>query len=234
MERVIITGASRGIGNALVREYLSRGAEVLALARDEEALSRLGEWARKEGKGRLEFLAIDLTRDDLAETLQKEVPGFVAEADVLVNNAGYLKKGAVEEVTQQDLDQSFAVNVFTPYRLVQIFLKALEKRGGQVINIGSMAGYPGSSKFPGLSAYGASKSAIAGLTESLAAELGPRGITVNCLALGGVSTGMLEEAFPGNEVQTTPEEMAFFIATFSMSGKSVMNGKVIPVSSSIP
>jgi NAD(P)-dependent dehydrogenase (short-subunit alcohol dehydrogenase family) len=103
-----------------------------------------------------------------------------------------------------------------------------------IVNIGSMGGFQGSSKYPGLSFYSASKAAIANLTESLAVEFCNTKIFVNCLALGAVQTEMLAQAFPGYKAPIKPEEMAGFIGDFALHGHQFMNGKILPVALSNP
>ena len=97
-----------------------------------------------------------------------------------------------------------------------------------------MGGFQGSSKFPGLSVYSASKSAVAGFSECLAEELKEKNIQVNCLALGAAQTEMLAEAFPGYEAPVSANKMAEFIGDFSLNANQWINGKVIPVSLSTP
>jgi len=107
-------------------------------------------------------------------------------------------------------------------------------KGAHIVNIGSMGGYQGSAKFPGLSLYSAAKGALAILTECLAEELKDRGIKANCLALGAAQTEMLAEAFPGYKAPLSAAEMAGFIADFSLHGSGFFNGKILPVSVSTP
>jgi NAD(P)-dependent dehydrogenase (short-subunit alcohol dehydrogenase family) len=107
-------------------------------------------------------------------------------------------------------------------------------KGGHIVNISSMGGYLGSKKFAGLSAYSSSKGAVSIFTEALAEELKEAEISVNCLALGGVNTDMFEKAFPGVKAMQSPPQMAQFIADFAVTGNRFFNGKVIPVSLTIP
>ncbi|HTX88115.1 MAG TPA: SDR family oxidoreductase, partial [Bacteroidales bacterium] len=95
-------------------------------------------------------------------------------------------------------------------------------------------GVQGSKKFSGLSAYSASKGALAVLTEVLAEELAEREIRVNCLALGSAQTEMFEKAFPGLKAQLSAHQMAQFIADFAVNTGKYFNGKIIPVSVSVP
>jgi len=103
-----------------------------------------------------------------------------------------------------------------------------------IVNIGSMGGFQGSTKYPGLSWYSASKAALANLTESLGMEFSNKRIFINCLALGSVQTEMLEEAFPGFKAPINPEDISEFIGDFALHGYKFMNGKVIPVALSNP
>ncbi len=103
-----------------------------------------------------------------------------------------------------------------------------------IVHIGSMGGVQGSSKFPGLSAYSASKAALANLTECMAEELQSDGIHVNCLALGAVNTEMLRHAFPDYVADMSSEQIAEFIYDFSINRRSFFNGKILPVAASTP
>ena len=97
-----------------------------------------------------------------------------------------------------------------------------------------MGGFQGSVKFPGLSIYSSSKSALGNLTECLAEEYKDKNIYFNCLALGSVQTEMLNSAFPGFEAQVSAKEMASYIYNFAIQRPLYINGKVIPVSNSTP
>ena len=129
----------------------------------------------------------------------------------------------------------FEVNLFGVVQLIQALLPQLSTASkAHIVNIGSMGGVQGSSKFPGLSAYSASKAAIANLTECLAEELKDKNISVNCLALGAIQTEMLAEAFPGYEAPVTSKAMAAYLAEFALNGHQFHNGKIIPVAVSTP
>src|SRR5690606_20504642 len=110
----------------------------------------------------------------------------------------------------------------------------LMKSGGHIVNIGSMGGFQGASKFPGLSAYSTSEGALATLTECLAEEFKEQGIKVNCLALGSSQPEMFEEAFPGVEAGTLAFEMGRYIADFAQNGHKYYKGKILPVANTTP
>ncbi|MBC7865490.1 MAG: SDR family oxidoreductase, partial [Bacteroidia bacterium] len=149
--------------------------------------------------------------------------------------AGYLVNKPFAEISQTDLSKIYSVNVFGPFHLVQSLLPLMGKnQKAHIVNIGSMGGVQGTSKFPGLSAYTSSKMALAGLSECLAEELKEKNISVNCLAIGAVQTEMMEEAFPGYKPPHTAAEMASFIGDFAINGHKFFNGKIVPVAVSVP
>ena len=129
---------------------------------------------------------------------------------------------------------SYKTNVFGLIQSCQATIPFMENNGGHIVNIGSMGGFQGSSKFPGLSVYSSSKAAVASFTECLAEELKDTKIKANCLALGATQTEMLEEAFPGYIAPLSANEMAEFIADFSLNSSKWINGKVLPISISTP
>jgi len=229
MKYAVITGASRGIGYDTALQLVNKGYKVLALSRNEEALQKLQQKAGEQ----LDYLAYDLALSD-CRPLIEQVEAY-GKVDVLINNAGYLLKQDFHEITDSNWQQVFNVNFFGPARLIQQLRPYLEaSENAHIVNIGSMGGYQGSSKFPGLLAYSSSKAAIANLTECLAEEWKDKKISCNCLALGAVQTEMLAEAFPGFEPPMTSAVMGAYIATFADEGHQFYNGKVLPVSSGTP
>jgi NAD(P)-dependent dehydrogenase (short-subunit alcohol dehydrogenase family) len=152
----------------------------------------------------------------------------------LINNAGLLINKPFRELSPEDWQAMFAVNVFGVAEMIRALLPVFTNDGGHILNVGSMGGFQGSAKFPGLSAYSASKAALASLTECLAEELKNDKIAVNCLALGAVQTEMLETAFPGFQAPVSSEEMGRLLAWFIRQGHTFFNGKVLPVSVSTP
>ena len=112
--------------------------------------------------------------------------------------------------------------------------KLINSSNGQVLNIGSIGGVQGSSKYPGLSVYSSSKAAVSILTECLALELKEFNIKVNCLALGAVQTEMLNDAFPGYRAQVSVDQMSEYILNFISNGSLLTNGQIIPVNLSNP
>lgn len=235
---VIITGASRGIGYEMAKYFAGLGRfHVYALSRNESGLKRLaGECASCCKTSILTPVVFDFDAflQDPAGVIAgiRPIPGHI---DILINNAGFLANKPFNDISPDDAMRMIRINFLGPALLIRE-LSAFMGRAGDthIVNIGSMGGYQGSSRYPGLSYYSASKAALANLTESLSVEYKNKGIFVNCLALGAVQTEMLAEAFPGYEAPVKPEEMATFIGQFALTGHKFMNGKVIPVAMSDP
>jgi 3-oxoacyl-[acyl-carrier protein] reductase len=230
---IVVTGASRGIGFDTVFE-LSRDLQnhVIAISRNEEKLRVLQEKCRANGKN------ISIHKSDISNLDARGLEAIIApygHIDVLINNAGTLINKKFADLEMAEWKMIFDVNLFGTVNLIKALLPYMKKNSfAHIVNIGSMGGVQGTSKFHGLTAYSASKAAIANLTECLAEELKEFGISVNCLALGSVNTEMLNEAFPDYRAPTNADEMAKFIAYFSLNAGRLMNGKIIPVSINTP
>ena len=137
-------------------------------------------------------------------------------------------------LSELDYRQMMDVNFYAPLKMIQFALDKLSNCNGQVLNIGSIGGVQGSSKFPGLSVYSSSKGALAILTECLAVELSEANVNINCLALGAVQTEMLNQAFPGYKAEISANQMAQYVVNFIQNGSSLSNGLIIPVKKSNP
>ena len=224
MKQVVwITGGSRGIGLATVKEFLQKDWKVIVLTRNLEPLSELKE----EYGSNLELVAYDLQNPMLTKLPSDPV-------DVLIHNAGALVNKPMAQMTAEDLQFCYGINVFGPYLLTQRLLPQLTDRA-HVVAISSVGGVQGSVKFPGLTNYSSSKGAMNVLMECFQAEFAESSQwSFNALALGAVQTEMLSEAFPGYVAPLQPEELSPFIYTFASTVGQVMRGKIIPVSLSTP
>ena len=230
---VIVTGASSGVGYELVKRMIAdpRIDKVVGIARREERLKELSLYAESIARSEV-FIPIS---EDVSIVSFQSVSAHLKRVDVLVNNAGLLISKPFVELSDDDFKAIYETNVFAPARLIRLLKPMM---GGEdpshIVNIGSMGGFQGSSKFPGLSAYSSSKSAIAGLSECLAEEFKADNIKVNCLAFGAVQTEMLEKAFPEFKAPLTSGQMAQYVLDFALNGHIYYNGKVLPVSSTTP
>lgn len=230
---VVVTGASRGVGRATAKALVElHHCTVVAVSRDVEALASLkAECGDKAGA--LETLPTDLA----SSTGIEEVRGHLAGRRLhgLVNNAGLLIKREWGEWTPEDLQRLYRLNAAVPLLLSQALSSLLQgDPPGHIVNIGSMGGFQGSVKFPGLAAYSASKAALANTTECMAEELKDRGVRCNCICLGAVDTAMLRAAFPGFSAPVGAEEVGRYISRFVLEGHNLFNGKVLPLAVSTP
>ena len=229
---VLITGASNGIGYELARCFVAEGHRVIATARSAGRLEVLEQQCIDENASSgLHTFVFDL--EDLPG-IESKLMKFTAEhfevIDILINNAGYLVRDKFEDIDAGEVDRILRVNYTAPARLIALALPLLRRsEKPHVINIGSMGGFHGSKKFPGLSHYSSSKAAISILTECLAAEYADTPVRFNCLSLGAVQTEMLAEAFPGFTAPRSAQEMASFIIDFAVRAYDFFNGKVLPV-----
>lgn len=226
MKNIIVTGTSRGIGLELVKILAGSGHRILALSRNEKPVADL----KLENA---QTLSCDLTLEEDLKKASEYVKKEWEQVDVLIHNAGAIVNKPFEEITSEEFEKVYKINVFGVAALTRKVLPFM-KKDGHVVTVSSMGGVQGSMKFPGLSAYSSSKGAVITLTELLAEEYKNTGPSFNVLALGAVQTEMLAEAFPGYEAPVKPAEMAEYIADFALTGQKYYNGKLLQVSNSTP
>ena len=226
MKNVIITGSSRGIGFELVNLFSQNNYNVIALSRNVSSISKLN-------LNNVLTFSTDLSDSASINKAVKFIKNKFSSVDVLINNAGKLINKPFIETSFEDFKSVYSVNVFGLAELIRLMLPSFSNTS-HIINISSIGGIAGSSKFPGLSAYSSSKAALNVLTEMLYEEFKTLGPVINTLALGAVQTEMLEEAFPGYKAPLSSVEMANYIYDFSIKGHKYFNGKILPVSISNP
>ena len=197
-----ITGCSTGFGRELAQQVAARGWRAVVTARDRARVADLVEGAGDRG------LALDL---DVTDAGQVAAAAQAAEArfgrvDVLVNNAGYGYQASVEEGVEAEVRAQFDANVFGLFAMTRALLPGMRaRRRGHVINISSVAGFVG---FPGSGYYAASKHAVEGWSDALAAEGKPLGIRVTCIEPGPFRTD-----WAGRSLRQTPTEIAEYADT---------------------
>lgn len=198
-KRVLITGATRGLGRELALRFAAEGASYLALTgRDRIALGEV-EAAVRDCAPEIEVLTIgaDLGRDDDVERVAAlTLSGFGGRLDVLINNASMLGPTPMPYLLDYPLDdfrRTLTVNLIAPFLLIKKLLPAMIECGGSIINVTSDAGVTG---YPGWGAYGISKFGLEGLSQTWAAELEDAGVRVNWVDPGNMNTEMHRAAEP--------------------------------------
>lgn len=207
---VIITGGSEGVGAATARKFAGAGANLMLVARNKRNLESIAEELRD--KSRVEIFAMDVSDAEACIDVFKKTQFEFGRIDVLINNAGYHKRGAAESLNASDLGKMIDVNLKAPIMLSRIALPYLrDAGGGAIINVGSLAGR---TYVPGSAAYSASKNGLRAFTYSLFEELRDSGIKVAVVSPGPISTGfILADIDKTSDVtfsqpMSTPEEVA--------------------------
>ncbi|MDN7178475.1 SDR family oxidoreductase [Caballeronia sp. SEWSISQ10-4 2] len=181
-----VTGASKGVGQRLVRQLLARGDRVATTSRTVVSLTE----AIGPASGQFLPLQVDLTDDQSVRSAIEQTIKTFGKIDVIVNNAGYAQQGTIEGLSDVELRENFNINLFAPLTVLRHALSHLrEQRSGHVVNISSIVGFQGG--YAGWGSYAASKFALAGLTESLAAEVAEFGIKATVVYPGPVRTDFL-------------------------------------------
>jgi NAD(P)-dependent dehydrogenase (short-subunit alcohol dehydrogenase family) len=225
-EIALVTGASSGIGRATALLLCRAGARVAALARNSAALDELA----RESAGAIVPVICDLEREESIERATAAVAAGLGAVTLLVNNAGHIVPEPLDTMETASWDRHFAVNVRAAYIAIRLTLPSMRRAGrGAIVNVASISGVPGPQKFPGFSAYCASKAALIALTESLAAETRGSGVRVNCISPGSVETPMLRRVAPSLQPDMTPEEVAETILFLVSPRSAAINGQNIHV-----
>lgn len=183
----LVTGASRGIGRAIAMELGARGARVVGTATSDEgaeAIQTVLDAARIAGAG----LKLDVREASQCAAVIREVERRLGSVSILVNNAGVTRDNISLRMRDEDWDQVIETNLKAVFRLSKLVMLGMMKaRYGRIINITSVVASSGNA---GQANYAAAKAGVAGLTRSLARELGSRNITANCVAPGFIDTDM--------------------------------------------
>lgn len=183
-KKVLLTGASGGIGKAIANELASLGADICLTGRNEEELIKL----KNELEGDSDYILADLSKHNEIEKLVEDAENKLGQIDILINNAGITDDNIFLRMSDEQWSNVININLTSTFKITKAAVKGMVKRRyGRVINITSVIGVLGGA---GQANYSASKAAIIGMSKSLAQELGSRSITVNCIAPGFVETNM--------------------------------------------
>ena len=222
----IVTGASSGIGRATAELLVGRGARVAVFARSAGKLKALA----KKYDDRMLAVPGDVSDPRSVERLFAQTESRFGRCDILINDAGTYVSKRVEKMTDRDWDRVFAVNVRGAFLTTRRAVKSMiPRRSGAIVNVSSISGVPGPEKFPGFSAYCASKGALIAFTEQLATELGEHAIRVNCVSPGSVDTAMWAAVSGGARADMTPGEVAEVILFLASDRSRPMNGQNVHI-----
>ncbi len=183
---VIITGASSGIGRATAQLFAEKGAKVVAVGRNEKDLNALRDEIQPEN-GSFKIQLADVRETKQAEKVVTDASETFGQIDVLVNGAGIILNGSIENTTLDDWDKMMNVNLRAVFHMMQKCVPHLEKTKGNIVNISSVAGLR---SFPNVLAYCVSKAAVDQLTRCSALELAAKNIRVNAVNPGVVVTNI--------------------------------------------
>jgi 3-oxoacyl-[acyl-carrier protein] reductase len=233
MKNVLITGATGGIGQSLVKVFHANGYNVCATGTNVEKLSFL----EKKYKERIKGIQCDLSDDVQIKKLAEESSKFYGSTNILINNAGITKDNLFLRMKDDEWNDVININLNSNYKLTKIVIKDMIKsKWGRIVNISSDAAKIGN---PGQSNYVASKSAVEGLTRTIANEVASRGITVNCVAPGFIKTEILdsvdkkklsamEEKIPIGRIGNV-NEIASVVYFLSSEESSYITGQVLHI-----
>jgi 3-oxoacyl-[acyl-carrier protein] reductase len=223
----LVTGASRGIGRAIAEELAKHGAKVVGTATSESGAAGV------PGIGRVLNVRDAAQMDALVESIQKEH----GDIHILVNNAGITRDNLALRMKDAEWDEVMETNLRASFRLSRAVMRGMMKaRWGRIVNITSVVAAAGN---PGQANYAAAKAGIAGMTKSLARELGSRNITVNCVAPGFIDTDMtralsdeqrkaLLDSIPLGRLGS-PQDVAAAVAYLASPGGGYVTGAVLHV-----
>ena len=233
----VITGAGRGIGEAIAHQLALEGAKIAVVSRSESNSSKVADALNQKIPGCAKPYAVDVADFDAVQKVGEQIIADFGRADILVNNAGITRDTLLMRMSSEDWDSVLNTNLKGAFNFTRALLRPMVKaRSGRIINISSVSGLMG---LAGQTNYAASKAGLIGFSKSLAREVSSRGITVNVIAPGFIDTDMtsvLNEEIRKGALAQIPlacfgktEDIAAAVAYFVGPGAGYVTGQVLAV-----
>lgn len=237
-KRAVVTGASRGLGQAMAQALAAAGADVACVSRTREGSNETAADVRTLGRTAWQF-ACDFSSRERTQALPLEIEEEIGDVDILVNNAGMIRRHEATEFPLEEWDNVLETNLTAVFLLCQAFGKPMiERKRGKIINVASLLSFSGGIRVP---AYTASKHGIAGLTKALANEWAQHGVQVNAIAPGYFKTdntqALQEDTQRFNEISARiptgrwgePEDLRGPVVFLASAASDYVNGHVLVV-----
>ena len=233
----VVTGAGRGIGEAIAKKLADEGAKIAVVSRTDANSARTAEAINAVHPGAAKPYAVDVADFDAVQKAGEQILADFGRCDILVNNAGITRDTLALRMSSEDLDVVIQTNLKGAFNFTRAVLRAMVKqRSGRIINISSVSGLMG---LAGQANYAASKAGLIGMTKSIAREIASRGITVNVVAPGFIETDMTsvlnEEVRKGAQAQIplsrfgAVDDISSTVAFLASSEAGYITGQVLAV-----
>jgi 3-oxoacyl-[acyl-carrier protein] reductase len=234
--KALVTGAGRGIGEAIAQALAQQGAHVLCVSRTAANCERVAQ-AIRDGGGMAEAMAVDVTDRAAVKETCEDVLKRLEGVDILINNAGIMRNVLMLQMSHEDWDDTIQTNLTSAFLWIKHLLHPMvQKRWGRIINISSIVGKIGG---VGQANYAAAKAGLIGLTKSIAKEVASRGICVNAIAPGFIDTDMtrsINEKWADEFIKMIPmkrvgsvQDIAALTVFLCSNAAAYMTGQVLTV-----